>query len=101
MLPQFVGAVGGRPDTCYYLVGTNHHSFTKKYIKVTKYKINLVYLDPHTVKQKCSNYENEYAKNPERFHCDHTRVVDVAELDPSICFGFLLRSYDDLIDLIQ
>jgi hypothetical protein len=45
--------------------------------------------------------EEEYEKNPEKFHCDHSRAVDITEIDPSLSFGFLIKSHLELQNLLQ
>jgi len=54
----------------YYFVGTQHNSFSEKYVKVNKYSTKLVYLDPHFVRNKVCCLKQEYATNPDMFHCD-------------------------------
>ena len=92
-----MGAVGGRPNNAYYFFGTYHDSYRFKYIETEKRKVRLCYLDPHLVRPKGMDFETDDAE----FHCDHVRSMEIGDLDPSICFGYIIKSYSDLTYLIQ
>lgn len=105
-IKQCVGAVSGRPGFAYYFVGTMYSPAEQLMKKMEKKKAansyvdtKMIYLDPHCVKSKVTNLEKEYKKKPQKFHCDHARILDMSELDPSISFGFLLKSFSDFKSL--
>ena len=60
----------------------------------------LIYLDPHLVRHKVCNLEEEYTDENDKFHCSEARLLDMTQLDPSISFGFLLQSYRDYVEFI-
>lgn len=93
-MKQFVGAVGGRPNFAYFFIGT-----LSNFSQASKAANKLIYLDPHLVQDKTCNLTKEYQETPQKFHCDHTRVMDMADLDPSLSFGYLIQSYEDFQQL--
>ena len=90
-IQQFVGSVGGRPSLAYYFAGTLIN--TKPGSKLSK---KVVYMDPHTIKNKQANIVEEYISTPANYHCSNARVIKMSQLDPSFSFGYLIRSYADL-----
>jgi cysteine protease ATG4 len=73
-LKQCVGLVGGQSRSAYFFCGVHG--------------TQLIYLDPHVVRPS-SQTEG----------CAEPRAIPLTELVPDICFGFLLRSEEDLKDL--
>jgi hypothetical protein len=54
-IPQFVGAVGGRPNLAHYFVGG---------IQSNNNDAGLIYLDPHLVQSTTHDINKEYVANP-------------------------------------
>ncbi|KAG0060415.1 Cysteine protease atg4b [Linnemannia elongata] len=84
-LPQFLGIAGGRPGRSLYFVAYQGN--------------DLFYFDPHTVKARATHEEMSYCPSPS-YHCNVVRTMDIMELDPSMMLGFLIRSMQDLVELV-
>ncbi|KAG9062108.1 Cysteine protease atg4b [Linnemannia hyalina] len=84
-LPQFLGIAGGRPGRSLYFVAYQGH--------------DLFYFDPHTVKARATHEEMSHCPSPS-YHCNVVRTMDIMELDPSMMLGFLIRSMQDLTELM-
>ncbi|KAF9140532.1 Cysteine protease atg4b [Mortierella sp. GBA39] len=84
-LPQFLGIAGGRPGRSLYFVAYQGH--------------DLFYFDPHTVKARATHEEMSHCPSPS-YHCNVVRTMDIMELDPSMMLGFLIRSMQDLVELM-
>jgi len=93
-LKQFVGAVGGRPNFAHYFPGSTISALTNRVQ-------GLVYLDPHFVQEKIEDLDKEYLSKQAKFHYGQARVIDLASLDPTLSFGYLVRSYDEYLDLVE
>jgi cysteine protease ATG4 len=78
-LPQSVGIAGGRPSSSHYFVGHQGDSF--------------FYLDPHTTRPMLSPQPSR--EDIETCHTRRVRKLPLAEMDPSMLLGFLVRSRDD------
>jgi hypothetical protein len=61
----------------------------------------LIYLDPHFIQAKSSASVDEYQTDPDQFHYGQARLIDMADLDPSLSFGYLINTYDDYLELIE
>ncbi|KAF9291655.1 Cysteine protease atg4a [Mortierella alpina] len=85
-IPQFLGIAGGRPGRSLYFVACQGDE--------------LFYFDPHFVKPRVALEELGKCPAP-TFHCSVVRSMDILELDPSMLLGFLIRSQEDLDDLIE
>jgi cysteine protease ATG4 len=80
-MPQCVGVIGGRPRSSYYFIGQQAD--------------RLLYLDPHEIQPALD------LDAPQLPTCHFTRPVRtmrLADIDPSLAFGFLLSSRDSLDD---
>ncbi|KAF9137609.1 Cysteine protease atg4b [Linnemannia schmuckeri] len=84
-LPQFLGIAGGRPGRSLYFVAYQGNE--------------LFYFDPHTVKARATHEEMSQCPSPS-YHCNVVRTMDIMELDPSMMLGFLIRSMQDLAELM-
>lgn len=79
-LPHCVGIAGGRPASSHYFIG---HQGGQSFF----------YLDPHSTRSALP-----LDPSPEDIASCHTRRVrklDIAELDPSMLLGFLVRSQEE------
>lgn len=79
-LPQCVGIAGGRPASSHYFIG---HQGGQSFF----------YLDPHSTRSALP-----LDPTPEDIASCHTRRVrrlGIAELDPSMLLGFLVRSQEE------
>ena len=79
-LPQCVGIAGGRPASSHYFIG---HQGGQSFF----------YLDPHSTRSALP-----LDPSPEDIASCHTRRVrklGIAELDPSMLLGFLVRSQEE------
>ena len=77
-LPQSVGVFGGRPRQSLYFVGVQGD--------------NVFYLDPHVVQPAQSV---DAAFDDKTNHVVAPRMMPLADIDPSMTVGFLLRSNHD------
>eukprot|EP00051_Salpingoeca_urceolata_P020735 m.315293 g.315293 ORF g.315293 m.315293 type:complete len:369 (+) comp19674_c2_seq9:1183-2289(+) len=77
-LPGTLGAIGGRPNSAYYFVGTQGD--------------DTVYLDPHTT-QLAVSLEDESSFST--YSCREPQWTAMDSLDPSLCLAFLCRSRKD------
>jgi len=78
-LPQSVGIAGGRPSSSHYFIGHQGDAF--------------FYLDPHTTRPMLSPQPS-----PDDITTCHTRRIrrlHLAEMDPSMLLGFLVRDAQD------
>lgn len=78
-IPQSVGIAGGRPSSSHYFVGHQGDNF--------------FYLDPHTTQAMLSPQPS-----PEDVDTCHTRKIrriTIAEMDPSMLLGFLVRDKEE------
>ncbi|KAF7191507.1 putative cysteine protease atg4 [Pseudocercospora fuligena] len=78
-LPQSVGIAGGRPSSSHYFVGHQGDNF--------------FYLDPHTTRPMLSPQPS--AEDVDTCHTRRVRRLPLAEMDPSMLLGFLVRSKED------
>ncbi|KAF2155154.1 hypothetical protein K461DRAFT_311460 [Myriangium duriaei CBS 260.36] len=74
--PQSVGIAGGRPSSSHYFVGVQGNSY--------------FYLDPHYTRSFL--HKNPTLEDVASCHTRRLRKIDVAEMDPSMLLGFLIRS---------
>lgn len=81
-LPQSMGIAGGRPSSSHYFLG--HQSST------------FFYLDPHTTRPAVSS--NPSPEDVATCHTRRVRRIGIAEMDPSMLLGFLVRDRDDFED---
>ncbi len=82
--PQSLGAIGGRPNSAFYFVGT----------RGTR---DLIYLDPHTT-QGVVDMRGEFSLDT--YSARAPRFLRLSNTDPSLCLGFLCptrRDYDALL----
>lgn len=75
-LPQSVGIAGGRPSSSHYFIGHQGDNF--------------FYLDPHTTRHMLSAQPSR--EDIETCHTRRVRRLGLAEMDPSMLLGFLIRS---------
>lgn len=73
-MKQSVGILGGRPNSCYYLAGSQENF--------------LIYLDPHYVHRADFNTSDVLRT----YRCETPLLVPIKDLDPSMAFGFLCTS---------
>ncbi|KAG0207987.1 Cysteine protease atg4b [Mortierella sp. GBA30] len=85
-IPQFLGIAGGRPGRSLYFVACQGD--------------DLFYYDPHFVKPRAASEELGACPVP-GFHCPVVRAMDILELDPSMLLGFMIRTQDELEDLMD
>ncbi|KAK4497386.1 hypothetical protein PRZ48_011837 [Zasmidium cellare] len=78
-LPQSVGIAGGRPSSSHYFIGHQGDNF--------------FYLDPHTTRHMLSAQPS--AEDIETCHSRRIRRLPLAEMDPSMLLGFLIRSKEE------
>lgn len=78
-LPQSVGIAGGRPSSSHYFVGHQGDNF--------------FYLDPHTTRPMLSPQPS--AEDIDTCHTRRVRRLPLAEMDPSMLLGFLVRSKEE------
>jgi cysteine protease ATG4 len=83
-LPQCVGVIGGRPRSSYYFIG---HQAER-----------LLYLDPHEVQPALSI---DAPQLPSCHYARGVRTMRLADIDPSLAFGFLLTSRACLDDFCE
>ncbi|EGP83392.1 uncharacterized protein MYCGRDRAFT_49421 [Zymoseptoria tritici IPO323] len=81
-LPQSVGIAGGRPSSSHYFVGHQGDHF--------------FYLDPHTTRPMLTAQPT--AEDVESCHTRRIRRLSIAEMDPSMLLGFLVRDKEDFED---
>jgi cysteine protease ATG4 len=81
-LPQSVGIAGGRPSSSHYFVGHQGDHF--------------FYLDPHTTRPALSAQPTQ--EDVASCHTRRVRRLSIAEMDPSMLLGFLVRDRDDFED---
>ncbi|EME39935.1 hypothetical protein DOTSEDRAFT_47435 [Dothistroma septosporum NZE10] len=78
-LSQSVGIAGGRPSSSHYFIGHQGDNF--------------FYLDPHTTRPMLS--PQPLAEDINSCHTRRVRRLGIAEMDPSMLLGFLIRSKDE------
>eukprot|EP01080_Neovahlkampfia_damariscottae_P011682 gene11682-4917_t len=72
-ISQSIGIVGGKPSSSFYFIGCQDDC--------------LFYLDPHVV-QNVSN-------SPETYQCNKIKKIKVADIDPSMSLGFMVKDKND------
>eukprot|EP00047_Mylnosiga_fluctuans_P004820 m.236775 g.236775 ORF g.236775 m.236775 type:complete len:336 (-) comp13025_c0_seq1:389-1396(-) len=75
-LPHSIGAVGGRPNAAHYFVGTQDE--------------DLIYLDPHVTQPAAPP-----GQLLQTYSCTTPYRMRLAQVDPSLCLGFLCSSVED------
>lgn len=75
-MPQCVGIAGGRPSSSHYFIGHQSDQF--------------FYLDPHSTRPALSPQPTQ--AEIETCHTRRVRRLGLAEMDPSMLIGFLIRS---------
>ncbi|KAK9474680.1 uncharacterized protein V1510DRAFT_411671 [Dipodascopsis tothii] len=83
-LPQSIGIAGGRPSASHYFFAYQGHS--------------LFYLDPHIQRKALPYHTDPAAYTADELASVHTRRVrkiEIAEMDPSMLVGFLIRDAAD------
>lgn len=78
-MPQSVGIAGGRPSASHYFIGHQGDQF--------------FYLDPHSTRTMLSPQPS--AADVETCHTRRVRRLGIAEMDPSMLIGFLIRSQEE------
>lgn len=78
-LPHSVGIAGGRPSSSHYFVGHQADQF--------------FYLDPHYTRPML--HPQPQAEDVATCHTRRLRRLALAEMDPSMLLGFLVRSRED------
>jgi len=78
-MPQSVGIAGGRPSSSHYFVGHQGDNF--------------FYLDPHSTRSYLPAQPSD--EDVESCHTRRVRRLDLAQMDPSMLLGFLLRDQED------
>ena len=76
------GIIGGRPREAYYLVGMQEDS--------------LIFLDPHNTQPAISNDKNSIKRNMlKSYHESNAKKINYSKIEPTMTFGFYLRSFKD------
>jgi hypothetical protein len=57
----------------------------------------MVYLDPHTTLDAVSNSASAIAMKHTEFHEKTAKKIHFTKLDPSLCFGFYLKTPKDYV----
>ncbi|RMZ06370.1 hypothetical protein D0860_05579 [Hortaea werneckii] len=78
-MPQSVGIAGGRPSSSHYFVGHQGDNF--------------FYLDPHSTRSYLPAQPSD--EDVESCHTRRVRRLELAQMDPSMLLGFLLRDQED------
>lgn len=78
-MPQSIGIAGGRPSSSHYFIGHQGDSF--------------FYLDPHSTRPALPQQLS--TEDIETCHTRRVRRLGIAEMDPSMLLGFLIRSKED------
>jgi cysteine protease ATG4 len=81
-LHQSVGIAGGRPSSSHYFLGHQSDSF--------------FYLDPHATRSALP--QDPTSEDIGTCHTRRVRRLGMAEMDPSMLLGFLVRSREDFED---
>lgn len=81
-LPQSVGIAGGRPSSSHYFIGHQGEHF--------------FYLDPHSTRGPLPLHPGD--DDVDTCHTRRVRRLKIAEMDPSMLLGFLVRSKEDFED---
>lgn len=81
-MPQSVGIAGGRPSSSHYFIGHQADQF--------------FYLDPHSTRTALPAQLSQ--DDVETCHTRRVRRISLAEMDPSMLLGFLVRSKQDFDD---
>ncbi|KAJ9659614.1 Cysteine protease atg4 [Neophaeococcomyces mojaviensis] len=85
--PQSIGIAGGRPSSSHYFVGIHNETF--------------FYLDPHETRTALPSHASPAEYTPEEIATCHTRRLRglrIADMDPSMLMGFLIRDEADWED---
>ena len=80
-----LGIVGGLPDKSLYFVGYQDWE--------------LFFLDPHILKQFDPASFQDANKLIEDYHTGRVRSISIEEIDPSMLFGFLCCSAEEIVQL--
>ena len=80
-----LGIVGGLPDKSLYFVG--YQDF------------ELLFLDPHILKPFDQTSFNDSNKLIQDYHTARVRSIPIEEIDPSMVFGFLCCSAEEVVQL--
>lgn len=80
-----LGIVGGLPDKSLYFVGYQDW--------------DLFFLDPHILKPFDSSSFADSSKLIEDYHTSRVRSIPIEEIDPSMLFGFLCCSAEEVVQL--
>lgn len=85
--PQSIGIAGGRPSSSHYFVGVQNDTF--------------FYLDPHETRAALPYHSSASEYTAEEIATCHTRRLrglKVADMDPSMLMGFLIKDEQDWED---
>jgi len=82
-LPHSVGIAGGRPSSSHYFLGHQGDSF--------------FYLDPHSTRPMLPA-KNLSSSDVDTCHTRRVRRLGIADMDPSMLLGFLVRSREEFED---
>lgn len=85
MSPQTVGIIGGRSARAFYIIGYQDES--------------LLYLDPHLLRPVNTDLERIIARR--EYHTRAVCEVSLAQLEPTVLFGFLCRTEEDVSTLAK
>ena len=85
-LPQSLGFVGGRPSSSFYFIGSQEE--------------RLLYLDPHTV-HSCVDVGRDDDFPTESYSCAQSGVMNISDVDPMLCVGFLCTDEADFEALCE
>ena len=80
-----LGIVGGLPDKSLYFVGYQDW--------------DLLFLDPHILKPFASSSFSDSDKLIQDYHTARVRSIAIEEIDPSMLFGFLCCSAEEVVQL--
>eukprot|EP00053_Salpingoeca_punica_P014551 m.132501 g.132501 ORF g.132501 m.132501 type:complete len:335 (-) comp16486_c0_seq7:3969-4973(-) len=78
--PYTVGAIGGRPNSAFYFVGTDDNE--------------VYYLDPHSL-QSWVRMEGNDVFSLESYSCKEFRSMRFRDADPELCLGFLFKTREE------
>ncbi|KAJ5079662.1 cysteine protease atg4 [Anaeramoeba ignava] len=78
-MSQSIGIIGGKPNSSYYFMA--------------KQDDELFFLDPHRI-QPVIDFSLPKI-NTSSYHCKHVYRINIKNLDPSMAFGFICKTYSD------
>lgn len=84
-IPQSLGIIGGRTARAFYIVGFQDDS--------------LLYLDPHLLRPAVINFETILSSR--EYHTRAICELSIAQLDPTVLFGFLLTNPGEVTTLTR